>query len=483
MVFASPIFLFLFMPLTLLLYWAAPKKVKNALLLVMSLLFYAWGEPVYVLLMLFSIAANFYLAKAMDKRRGTGAHRGLMIAATVLDLGMLGVFKYADFAISSLNSALRLDLPGAGLALPVGISFYTFQILSYVIDVYRGIVPVQKSIVSFGAYVTMFPQLIAGPIVRYSDIAAQLEERKLSITNMAAGVRRFCVGLAKKVLIANLVAEQADAIFALQPASLTWTAAWLGALAYAVQIYFDFSGYSDMAIGLGKMLGFEFNENFNYPYISRSIREFWRRWHISLSSWFRDYLYIPLGGNRKGKMRTYLNLVIVFALCGLWHGASWTFVIWGLYHGLFLVIERLSIVQKVRNVMYRSAGVRETAPWFSWLGVLYALLVVLIGWVFFRAETLAGAFGYIGAMFSGGGINTAGMLITKKAGIALVAGLIFSAPILPAIKNIKLESPRLNAFVQGAMEFVGTLGSLALLALCMVMLAGSTYNPFIYFRF
>ena len=483
MVFASPIFLFLFMPLTLLLYWIAPKKVKNALLLVMSLLFYAWGEPVYVLLMLFSIAANFLLAQAMDKRRGTRAHKGLMIAAVILDLGMLAVFKYTDFVISSVNSALKLNLPGAGLALPVGISFYTFQILSYVIDVYRGTVPVQKSIVAFGAYVTMFPQLIAGPIVRYSDIAAQLEERKFSINNMAAGVRRFCVGLAKKVLIANAVAELADAIFALRPESLTWPAAWMGAIAYAIQIYFDFSGYSDMAIGLGKLLGFEFNENFNYPYISRSIREFWRRWHISLSSWFRDYLYIPLGGNRKGRARMYLNLVTVFTLCGLWHGANWTFVVWGLYHGLFLVIERLSVWKKIQKVLYRNAGVYETAPWVTWMGAFYALPVVLIGWVFFRADTLAGAFGYIGSMFSGGGTNTAAMLLTEKAKIAMIAGAIFSMPVLRSFKKIEIEIPWLNSIWHGAAELVCTVVSLALLALCMVTLAGSTYNPFIYFRF
>lgn len=460
MVFASPVFLFIFMPVTLVLYWLAPQRFRNALLLLASLLFYAWGEPVYVLLMLFSIVLNYLLSHAIENRRS----RGLMFIAVGLNLGMLAVFKYANFIITSLNAAFRLNLPGAVLSLPVGISFYTFQILSYVIDVWRGNVPAQESIVKFGAYVTMFPQLIAGPIVRYADVAEQLENRSLSAENMAAGARRFCLGLAKKVMIANFMAEIADLAFELPASSMHWTAAWLGAAAYAFQIYFDFSGYSDMAIGLGGLLGFRFNENFDYPYISCSMREFWRRWHISLSSWFRDYLYIPLGGNRKGVARTYCNLLIVFALCGLWHGASWTFVVWGLYHGLFLVLERQRIV---RHALEKLPGI------VCWI---YAMVAVGIGWVFFRAETLANAAAYLGAMFGGTGATTALELMKRRAVPAFVLGALYSFPILPWLKKTRLAQS--SAGLLG-----GTLVCLVLLAICMVLLAGGTYNPFIYFRF
>ncbi len=460
MVFASPVFLFIFMPVTLALYWAAPVRWRNALLLAASLLFYAWGEPVYVLLMLFSIGANYLLALAIDRRRS----RGLLVAAVALNLGMLGAFKYSNLAVSSLNAALGLQLPEPGLALPVGISFYTFQILSYVIDVWRGSVPVQRSLVKFGAYVTMFPQLIAGPIVRYADVAAQLDHRELRPENMAAGARRFCVGLAKKAVIANLAAELADTAFGMSATSLHWSGAWLGAAAYAIQIYFDFSGYSDMAIGLGAMLGFRFNENFDYPYISRSVREFWRRWHISLSSWFRDYLYIPLGGSRRGTLRTYRNLLIVFALCGLWHGASWNFAVWGLYHGLFLVLERQRGVRKMLD--------RLPAP----LGWAYAMAAVAVGWVFFRADTLGAAVAYLGAMFGGSGATTALDLVTRRALPALVLGALGSLPILPWLKRTRLANS-----VPG--EATSSLACLALLLISMAMLAGGTYNPFIYFRF
>ena len=460
MVFASPTFLFIFMPVALALYWIAPARARNALLLAVSLVFYAWGEPVYVFLMLFSIGANYLLARAIERRR----RRALLVAALILNLGMLAVFKYADFAISTLNAALGLNLPGAGLSLPVGISFYTFQILSYVIDVWRGGVPAQRSVVKFGAYVTMFPQLIAGPIVRYSDVAAQLERRSLHLEDMAASARRFCVGLAKKVVIANLAAELADLAFDMPAASMHWTAAWLGAGAYAIQIYFDFSGYSDMAIGLGAMLGFRFNENFNYPYISRSVREFWRRWHISLSGWFRDYLYIPLGGSRRGAARTYRNLLIVFALCGLWHGASWNFVLWGLYHGLFLVLERQ---RPVRRALDRLPGA---------LGWVYTMAVVAVGWVLFRADTLPAACSYIGAMFGGSGATTAIELMSRRALPGMALGALGSLPLLPLLKRTRLAKSAPG-------EAVASLLCVALLVVCMAMLAGGTYNPFIYFRF
>lgn len=448
------------MPVTLLLYWIVPMRARNALLLVLSLVFYAWGEPVYVLLMLFSIGVNFLLARWIESHRSK-----LLLALTIaLNLGMLAVFKYANLAIATLNSAFGCSFQKTGLALPVGISFYTFQILSYVIDVWRGTVPAQRSIVDFGAYVAMFPQLIAGPIVRYSDIAQQLRERKLCLEDMAAGARRFCVGLAKKVLIANIVAELADTAFNYSGSSMHFTAAWLGIIAYAYQIYFDFSGYSDMAIGLGAMLGFRFNENFNYPYISRSVREFWRRWHISLSSWFRDYLYIPLGGNRRGKARTYINLLIVFGLCGLWHGASWNFLFWGLYHGAFLVLERQDGIRRALDRLPAS---------LTWAGTM---VVVAVGWVIFRAETMGAALDYLGVMFAGKGTFDALDLISKRTLVAMLVGTIGSFPILPMLKRSRIMQT-LPA------ETAQSLVCLALLVLCMILLAGGTYNPFIYFRF
>ena len=318
--------------------WTKRPWVRNGLLLLFSLAFYAWGEPTYVFLMLGAILANYLLAFRVRESRL------VFVCAVALDLGMLAVFKYLDLLISAANGLFRLNLPGAHLALPIGISFYTFQILSYVIDVRRGDVPPARNLVDFAAYVSMFPQLIAGPIVRYVDVAADLRRLNGDISTAAAGARRFCMGLAKKVLLANTLASAADTAFGMT-GSLNFGGAWAGLIAYALQIYFDFSGYSDMAIGLGKMLGFSFPENFRYPYVSLSVKEFWRRWHLSLSTWFREYLYIPLGGSRRGKGRTLLNLLIVFALCGLWHGANWTFLLWGLWHGLFLCLERLSFMK------------------------------------------------------------------------------------------------------------------------------------------
>ena len=454
MVFASPVFLFAFMPaavLVCLLTRAAGRAaLRNVLLLLFSLLFYAWGEPVYVLMMIAAIAVNWLLAKRVPKSRAAFA------AALALDLGMLAVFKYLDMIISGISWLIRVDLPLASLALPVGISFYTFQIISYIIDVRRGDVPPETNIVDFAAYVSMFPQLIAGPIVRYTDVKADLGVARMDINEAAAGVRRFCVGLAKKVLIANTVAEMADAAFSMA-GSLSFAAAWLGVIAYAVQIYFDFAGYSDMAIGLGRMLGFRFPENFDYPYISRSVREFWRRWHISLSTWFRDYLYIPLGGSRRGRLRTFRNLLIVFTLCGLWHGASWSFALWGLWHGLFLCLERIPAVKRVQE---------KLPGWVNWL---YTIIVVLLGWVLFRADDLGMAARYLSDMFTleGVWIDEIGSL---QRWAALGLGALFS---------IKLPRPKLNAFT----ETLYTLAALALLAACAVYLAGGTYNPFIYFRF
>ena len=454
MVFASPIFLFAFMPLAvglcMLARWTKRPWVRNGLLLLFSLAFYAWGEPTYVFLMLGAILANYLLAFRVRESRL------VFVCAVALDLGMLAVFKYLDLLISAANGLFRLNLPGAHLALPIGISFYTFQILSYVVDVRRGDVPPARNLVDFAAYVSMFPQLIAGPIVRYVDVAADLRRLNGDISTAAAGARRFCMGLAKKVLLANTLASAADTAFGMT-GSLNFGGAWAGLIAYALQIYFDFSGYSDMAIGLGKMLGFSFPENFRYPYVSLSVKEFWRRWHLSLSTWFRDYLYIPLGGSRRGKGRTLLNLLIVFALCGLWHGANWTFLLWGLWHGIFLCLERLRFMKKLQEALPK---------WVRWC---YTALVVLLGWVLFRADSLALALQYAGNLFSLEGVWISEVL-TVQSGAALLAGIVCCLP---------LPRPRQNALT----ETVYTLMALALLAACALCLAGGTYNPFIYFRF
>lgn len=454
MVFASPIFLFAFMPIAVLLCMlargAGRAALRNALLLAFSLIFYAWGEPVYVLLMIGAIIVNWLLA------RMTPGSRVAYAAALALNLGILAAFKYLDMLISGVNWIFRAELPLAELALPVGISFYTFQMISYLIDVRRGDVPVERNLVDFAAYVSMFPQLIAGPIVRYVDVKEDMGVARMDIAAAAEGARRFCVGLAKKVLIANTLAQAADAAFDMA-GSLSFVAAWLGVIAYALQIYFDFSGYSDMAIGLGKLLGFRFPENFDHPYISRSVREFWRRWHLSLSTWFRDYLYIPLGGSRKGRWRTFRNLLVVFTLCGLWHGAKWSFALWGLWHGLFLCIERIPAVKRAQ----------ERLP--GWINWLYTILVVLLGWILFRADDLGMAARYATDLFSVEGAWVTDIL-NLQGWIALAAGALFS---------IKLPQIRQNAFTETAYTVV----ALALMAVCAVYLAGGTYNPFIYFRF
>ena len=454
MVFASPVFLFAFMPVVVLLCVIAratgKATLRNVLLLLFSLLFYAWGEPVYVLLMIGAILVNFFMAKKIKESKA------MYVIALAVNLGMLAVFKYLDMLISGVSWVIRTDLPLANLALPIGISFYTFQMISYLIDVRRGDVPAEKNFIDFAAYVSMFPQLIAGPIVRYIDVKEDLGVAKMDILAAGAGVRRFCVGLAKKVLIANTAAVVADAAFEMA-GSLSFAAAWLGIIAYALQIYYDFSGYSDMAIGLGHILGFRFPENFDHPYISRTVREFWRRWHLSLSTWFRDYLYIPLGGSRNGRMKTFRNLLIVFTLCGMWHGASWSFALWGLWHGMFLCIERIPFVKKVQDAL---------PAWLNWL---YTILVVLIGWILFRADDMGMFARYFSDLFTVEGVWIT-EIINIQGWIAIVLGLIFAA---------KLPRPKQNGFT----ETVYTVIAFALLAVCAIYLAGGTYNPFIYFRF
>lgn len=470
MVFSSLVFLCVFMPVVFGLHAVIPSiKIRNALLIVASLLFYAYGEPVYVVLMLCSTIANWALALLVSKTQG-GARKAALAADVAVNLGVLGVFKYASMMVETFNSLAGSAVPVPQISLPIGISFFTFQALSYCIDVYRKTVPAERSWFKVLLYISFFPQLIAGPIIKYHDVASQISERSVSFDSVALGLRRFCFGLAKKVLIANQMAIVADSLFAAPMADINIVGAWLAAVTYALQIYFDFSAYSDMAIGLGKMFGFTFQENFKYPYASKSITDFWRRWHISLSTWFKEYLYIPLGGNRKGRGRTALNKLTVFFLCGLWHGASWTFVAWGLFHGLFLMLEMY--VPKLKALPRVASN-------------LYALVVVLFGWVLFRAETFSQALGMMAAMVSGFSATAAQsslilLQITPLFCVALVAALVACLPVKPALEvwlSGKSEHARSLA------EAASYLLAFALLVLCILELSSGTYNPFIYFRF
>jgi alginate O-acetyltransferase complex protein AlgI len=471
-VFSSAVFLFLFLPVVFVLSRIVPGiRGKNVLLLFASLLFYAFGEPVYVLLMVVSILLNYgagRLLGASPKGARPGRDKLILAVTVLLNLGMLGVFKYTDFFLSSLNQAFSLEIPLTGIALPVGISFFTFQGLSYVIDVYRQRDQVSRSLIKLALYISFFPQLIAGPIVKYHDVAQQIDHRRSTPELTADGIRRFLLGLAKKLLIANAVGRGADLVFSAQSGQLDIRVAWLGALCYTLQIYFDFSGYSDMAIGLGRMFGFRFLENFNYPYISSSIKEFWRRWHISLSSWFRDYLYIPLGGNRKGKLRTELNKGLVFLCTGLWHGASWNFVLWGLWHGAFIVME---------DVFPQGGKVRKA------VGHVLTPLIVLLGFVLFRADTLADAGTVYAQMFTGFAFTPQSdallrQILTPLNITTILLGVLFSLPLLPWIRS-KIERPRLARVA----ELCSYAGVGALFCLCVMNLASSDFNPFIYFRF
>lgn len=458
MVFSSAVFLFVFLPAVFLLDRLLPGiRAKNALLLIASLIFYAFGQPVYLPLLLLSVLLNYVCG-----RMAAGKHARLGVALAVIGgIGMLAVFKYADFLIGSLNSAFGLALPLTGIALPIGISFFTFQGLSYVIDVYRDRTVVSRSFVKVLLYIAYFPQLIAGPIVKYHDIEKEIDDRRTTPQETAHGIRRFICGLSKKLLLSNAMGRMADAVFTLPAGEIGMFAAWMGAICYMLQIYFDFSGYSDMAIGMGRMFGFHFQENFNYPYTATTIKEFWRRWHISLSTWFRDYLYVPLGGNRKGRGRTWVNRFLVFFATGLWHGASWNFVLWGLWHGTFSVLEDSGVlpVQRLRGRL---------------AGRIYTLLVVVLGFTLFRADTLAQAGAMFFAMFTGVGLNWAGTaavcaLLTPSFLLCLLVSLLLSAPVAK-----RLEPKR---------EWITLAGSLVLLVLCMLDLSAGTFNPFIYFRF
>ena len=501
MLFSSLVFLFGFLPLFFVGYLAlflpsmrgsaqsgtsanAWRKASHAWLLAWSIGFYAWGEFELVLVMVLSTFVDYACGLAISRRQGRDRRgRAWLVASLCTNLGLLAFFKYANFGIENARSFLTwvgadgLALSGIPeIALPLGISFYTFQSMSYTIDVYRRQVEATSSLLDFACYVTMFPQLVAGPIVRYVDVAAELRQRSLRIEDFASGALRFTVGLAKKVLIANTVAQVADRIFDLPTSEVSTSLAWVGALAYTLQIYFDFSGYSDMAIGLGRMLGFRFPENFNYPYVARSNQDFWRRWHISLSTWFRDYLYIPLGGNRGHPLVVYRNLVLVFLLCGLWHGASWNFVIWGGYHGLFLIVERRGLGRWL-----------EARP--RALQHVYALAVAVGGWVLFRAETLeqAGAF-YAAMVGLGAGVASAMWLLDPAVLVAAAAGAVFATPVAPLLLRTWQRGHAASTGLARSSFVVSETIVLAatpplLLTACTAALAAGTHNPFIYFRF
>jgi alginate O-acetyltransferase complex protein AlgI len=472
MVFSNLVFLFLFLPVTLLLYYISPRVLKNVVLLIASLVFYAWGEPKYILVMLFSIFMNYLFGVAIAQANGTGWKKAAITLAIVFNLGLLGFFKYSDLLIQLVNEALGTKIVYLHLDLPIGISFFTFHAMSYIIDVYRNQAKVQRSIFDLSLYITLFPQLVAGPIIRYNTLENPLHNRTHSVDKFAEGIRRFLIGLAKKVLIANEMGKVADYVFGLQADHLTTSLAWLGIIAYTLQIYFDFSGYSDMAIGLGKMFGFDFDENFNYPYISRTVSEFWRRWHISLGLWFRDYVYIPLGGNRVSKWRLYINLLIVWSLTGFWHGASWTFLAWGLYFGIWIVLERLFL-----------ADFLERLP--RVVSHVYLLVIVMFGWVFFRADNFDFASQYIHALVGFGadgyGPGYALFELSNVIHIFIIA-IIGATPILPYLNRVLGRKwPAWNTSSVFALGRISVL--MVLFMLVVMMLVNSTYNPFIYFRF
>ena len=473
MVFSSAVFLFVFFPLTLILYFMVGRSgdeekdiaKKNLILCLASLIFYAWGEPVYIVLMCLSIFFNYHLGLDMESHRNSSRKmKALLIFGVCFNLFMLGFFKYAGFIVSNLNSLFGTAIEFEGLPLPVGISFYTFQILSYVIDVYRGQVRAQTKIVSFASYISMFPQLIAGPIVQYSDIEKQLSQRSVTIDNFYEGIIYFIKGLGKKVLFANTIGAVYSDVISQGIGNTSVVTAWICIICYTLQIYFDFSGYSDMAVGLGKMFGFEFVQNFNFPYKAVSITDFWRRWHISLSSWFRDYVYIPLGGNRKGTLRTIFNIFVVWSLTGLWHGAAWNFIAWGMFYGVLLILEKYVL----KNILERVPVI------FRHIGTL---IVVMIGWVFFSSENMTQATDFIGALIgfgNGSFIDSQAMyLLSENAFPIFAMGL-------SAVGVFEMISTREETRVYKALKCVVYL---VIFILCITFLVSETYNPFLYFRF
>ncbi len=476
MVFSSLVFLFAFLPLSLIVYYAVPKKAKNAVILISGIVFYAWGEPLYVFVMLLSTLIDYTAGRIIHKYDDKPKIRTIcLIVSLVMNLGLLGTFKYLGFIINSLNLWFGLDIPNPNLPLPIGISFFTFQSMSYTIDLYRRNIKVQKNPVSFAAFVTLFPQIVAGPIVRYEDIQNEIDNRSITEKMVGDGISRFITGLGKKVLIANNIGMLWTEIKAMEYGSLSAVTAWLGILAFTFQIYFDFSGYSDMAVGLGKMMGFNFPENFNYPYMSHSISEFWRRWHITLGAWFRSYVYIPLGGNRKGLPRTVLNLFITWAVTGIWHGASWNFMLWGVYFGIIIILERLFLGKALEKI----------PPFFSWL---YTFVLVVFGWIMFDAvdtstvsilDMFSQVGGYIAAMFGAGGafIDNRAVNYIVNYGVMFAVCIVGSTDILKrASEFVKDKAP---IWIQYANPVVQTIVMLASVA----YLSTADYNPFLYFNF
>ncbi len=469
MLFSSMTFIYVFLPVVLLLYLVTKKELHNPILLVASIIFYAWGEPKYLAIMLLTIIINYFGAIGIDKYNKH--KKSVLIFTIIANLGFLIYFKYFNFLITNCNNLFHSHIHTLDIIMPIGISFYTFQALSYVIDVYRGEVKVQKDIYKLALFICLFPQLIAGPIVKYHDVEEQIESREVNFDKVNLGVKRFIIGLSKKVLIANTMGAIVDKIFIQNPHNFSHVVAWLGSFAYTFQLYFDFSGYSDMAIGLGLIFGFKFMENFNYPYISKSITEFWRRWHISLSTWFKQYVYISLGGNREGKLKTLRNLGIVFLLTGIWHGAEWTFIIWGIWHGFFIILEKIFNIKEFDS---------KPHTWYmNGLRHLYCILAFVIGWVIFRADNMKYAWDYLMNMFGLLHLHTSeflyefGYYVDRIEVITFIIAILCSVPLF---KNIVYVENKI-------MKFFINLWLLILFFLSTITIASSTYNPFIYFRF
>lgn len=470
MVFSSVIFLFRFLPIFLICYYLAPGRMKNFILFLGSLFFYAWGEPIYVLLMLFSTVSDYVHGLLIEHFRGRTVAKLFLCSSVIVNLFVLGFFKYADFLITSINAVSGASIPLFALPLPIGISFYTFQTMSYSIDVYRGEVRAQKNLLDFGVFVTMFPQLIAGPIVKYRDVESRLHSRKVTVEAISSGMKRFCIGLAKKVLLANNIGLLWTEVSAMNFHELSVLTAWLGVVAFAFQIYFDFSGYSDMAIGLGKMLGFHFPENFNYPYVSASVTEFWRRWHISLGSWFREYVYIPLGGNRKGLPRQMFNIFVVWMLTGIWHGAGWNFLLWGIWFAFFLIMEKW-FLGSILKLVPRAVG------------VLYTGVSVLVSWVFFALESPGQIQWYLRAMAGNTGRlwDGMGLYLGREYAVLFVIAAVGATPLFGTLAH-RLSRARTGFGI--ALYRVGEkIIPATFLILSIAGIVDASYNPFLYFRF
>lgn len=468
MLFSSMIFLWLFLPLIILIYFVINDKCKNVFLLITSLIFYAWGGVHYLVVIFFSIVINYLSGLLISiYNNKVNRKRLVLVLCIIVNITVLFFFKYYDSLFTSINNAFNTNFKIFNLVLPLGISFFTFQSLSYVVDLYRGSITVQKNVFDLALYITFFPQLIAGPIVKYHDIEKQIKNRKVSVESFALGIRRFVYGLSKKVLIANYAAKVSDTIFSYNLNEVTLAVVWLGVIFYSLQIYFDFSGYSDMAIGLGRMFGFDFLENFNYPYISTSIQDFWRRWHISLSTWFKEYVYIPLGGNKKGVVRTYVNNFIVFLLTGIWHGASFNFWFWGLYHGFFIIVEKMGFSNFLKNNRYK------------FLNHMYVLIVVSIGWAIFRCNSMSEAYSLLYNMFSFHqyAIYDIIYFMSNETWLILILGIFLSGPIQNLFNSSRLNLKTLQlSWIELGFQSV-------LLLLCISSLSIGSYNPFIYFRF